>query len=124
MPLPPKADGFCGGRLDRYVFSIVLVTLARPLRRLHLPLVARLGFRRFPVVFLLGCFLARRLSQPPEGSARLGAPGTQPPVIGADFNALGVHPLPVPVCAKGAGMLLGFLGAAKPLHRNERRRPE
>ena len=79
------------------------------------------GFRRF---FLLGCFLARRLWSRPRVVLTLGAPGMQVPVIGADLVALGVHPLPIPVCAKGTGMLLGSLGVAKPLHRNERRSHE
>ena len=60
----------------------------------------------------------------PKAVLKLGAPGVLDPVTGTDYRALGIHPLPIPGCAKGAGIYLGFLGVSKPLHRDRYRCPE
>ena len=36
------------------------------------------------------------------------------PVAGSGYRALGIRPPPVPVCAKGAGMVYGPLGLQNP----------
>ena len=40
----------------------------------------------------------------PNAVLKLGAPGALGPVTGTDYRSLGIHPLPIPGCAKGAGM--------------------